>query len=58
MHHSNGQVTTGRRLTMGDPDNPDIVLDASPGRFLPDKRAEIEQFIDELLAALAGRQNR
>lgn len=55
VHRSGGQVVTGRRLTIGDPDSPDIVLDASPGVFLPDKREQIEQFIDQLLAALAGR---
>jgi hypothetical protein len=51
----NQRVHTGRRLTIGRPDNPDIVLDASPVVFLPDKRQQIEQFIDQLLAALAGR---
>lgn len=30
-------------------------LDASPGRGLPEKRVEIEAFIDEVLAALAQR---
>jgi hypothetical protein len=29
--------------------------DASPGRFLPEKRVQIEHFIDQLLAVLAGR---
>jgi hypothetical protein len=56
-HYNGGNqpASTGRRLTIGDPDSPDIVLDASPGLFLPEKRAQIEQFIDQLLAALAGR---
>jgi hypothetical protein len=51
-----GKVTdSGRRLSIGDPARPHIVLDASPGRFSADKRAQIEQFIDDLLAAVAGR---
>jgi len=55
IHRNSGHVSTGRRLTIGHPDSPDIVLDASPGLFLPAKREQIEQFIDQLLAALAGR---
>jgi hypothetical protein len=55
-HYDTGtqQASTGRRLTIGDPESLDIVLDASPGKFLPDKRKQIESFIDHLLAALAG----
>jgi hypothetical protein len=49
--YDGGEVaTTGRRLTIGDPESPDIELDASPGKLLPE---EIESFIDRLLAALA-----
>jgi hypothetical protein len=58
VHYDNGlgRVTdSGRRLTIGHRDKPDVVLDASPGRSLPEKRAQIEHFIDQLLAALAGR---
>lgn len=57
VHRDSGsnRAYTGRRLTIGDPDNPDVVLDASPGRFLPEKRVQIEHFIDQLLATLAGR---
>jgi hypothetical protein len=54
VYHDNtrGMVTTsGRRLTIGQ----DVDLDASPGRFLPDKRKQIEDFIDQLLAVVAGR---
>jgi hypothetical protein len=32
-----------------------MLLDASPGRLLPDKLAEIEVFIDRILAEYAGR---
>ena len=56
VHYDAGaqRASTGRRLTIGDAESPEIVLDASPGHFLLDKRAEVEQFIDQLLAALAG----
>jgi hypothetical protein len=50
-----GITDSGRRLSIGPWDSPDVVLDASPGRFSAEKRAQIEGFIDELLAALAGR---
>jgi len=36
--------------------NADTVLDASPGKFSPAKLDEIERFIDEVLAADAGRK--
>jgi hypothetical protein len=53
-NYGGGNVApTGRRLTIGDPDSPDIVLDASPGKFLPE-REQIESFIDHLLCC-AGR---
>ena len=54
-HDSGGHLYTGRQLVIGDPNRPDIMLDASPGRFPPDKCVQIEQFIDQVLAALAGR---
>jgi hypothetical protein len=43
--------TSGRILTI----NGDKLLDASLGLQLPDKRAEIEAFIDLVLAAYAGK---
>jgi hypothetical protein len=54
VHYSDAAYA-GRRLTIGPKDEPDIVLDASPGQFPPEKRVQIEQFIDQLLTALAGR---
>jgi hypothetical protein len=54
IHYDNkrGRITaSGRRLVIGQ----DVDLDASPERFLPEKRNEIEHFIDQLLAVVAGR---
>lgn len=45
------QATTGRILSI----NGDKILDASPDLQLPDKRAEIEEFIDRVLAVYAGK---
>jgi hypothetical protein len=45
------QATTGRILSI----NGDKILDASPDLQLPDKRVEIEEFIDRVLAVYAGK---
>lgn len=42
-------ASTGRRLVIGG-----IEFHASPGKFLPDKRAQIEQFIDAALTVIAS----
>jgi hypothetical protein len=56
--NARGKTTdSGRRLTIGPTDSPEVVLDASPGRFPIDKRVQIEHFIDELLTAFAGPVN-
>jgi hypothetical protein len=46
-----GPGTTGRILKI----NGNTILDASPGLHLSDKRAEIEQFIDRVLAVYSGK---
>jgi hypothetical protein len=48
--NEDGPRDSGRILRI----NGETLLDASPGSALPDKRAEIEQFIDQVLAAFAG----
>jgi hypothetical protein len=45
----------GRVLTIGPADNPFAVIDASPKRVIPTRREQVEEFIDAVLAALAGR---
>jgi hypothetical protein len=48
-------ASAGRIVRVGIQGKPGVVLDATPGRFSTEKRAEVEHFIDQLLAALAGR---